>query len=100
MSPDDEPTPSLSRILQIQSEAELGTLPALLLGTIAERRAPGGDIWRYICVGRPSLSVRRVLGWPQENVWLRQAELGYILSKRTTLMSDVPAASAHVLGQQ
>lgn len=38
-----------------------------------------------------------ILGWRQENVWLRQEELDYILSKRPGLLTSLPTAIAFVL---
>jgi hypothetical protein len=84
-------------VVQITSEAELGTLPALSPGRVAERRAAGGEVWRYICVGRPSPAVRAVLGWHQENVWLRKSELDYMVLKRPDLITHPPDAIAAVL---
>ena len=84
-------------IVRIHDESELGTISACVHGTIVERMAPGGEIWRFVSVGCPSPSVRAVLGWQQENVWLRQEEQGYILSKRPGLVTSLPAAFAFVL---
>src|SRR5262245_4548407 len=84
-------------VVQIASEADLGTLRALRPGTLAERRALGGEGWRYICVGCPSPAIRSRLAWTQENVWLRQSELDYMVSKRPDVTTDPPGAIAAVL---
>ena len=83
--------------MHITADTPLGTLPALAPGAIVERVAPGGDVWRYVCVGCATPEVRAILGWSQENVWLRQEELDYILSKRPGLLTSLPAATAFVL---
>jgi hypothetical protein len=89
--------PTDPSVIRIREDSELGTLPALAPGAIVERVAPGGDIWRYISIGCATPQVQAILGWSQENVWLRQEELDYILSKRPGLLTSLPAAIAFVL---
>ena len=84
-------------IIRVRDESDLGMLPSLPSGTNVERVAPGGEVWRFISVGCPAIHVRAILGWPQENVWLRQEELDYMLTKRPGLVANLPAAIAFVL---
>jgi hypothetical protein len=86
-------------VIRVRDESELGTLPGLPPGTVVERIAPGGDVWRFVSVGCPEPLVRAVLGWHHQNVWLRQEELNYMLSKRSGLLTSIPAAIAFVLTQ-
>ena len=81
----------------IQAEAELGHLPALPPGALVERHAPGADISRYYSVGAPQAPVRARLGLNHANVWLRESERAYILSKRPNLFSDLERAIGLVL---
>ena len=83
--------------MQILADADLGRLPALAPGTLVERHAPGGDVWRFYCVGAPTAPVRTRLGLNQENVWLRESERSYILGKRPGLFSDIDRALAYIL---
>jgi hypothetical protein len=89
----------MSDFVRIGDESELGTLPALPPGTIAERAAPDGHIWRYVSVGRPALAIRTVLGWAQGNVWLPEQELYYIQSKRPGFVTSLTDAMAEVLAR-
>lgn len=83
--------------IPISNEAELGSVSAQPLGTLTERTASGGEVWSFICVGRPRPEVRAILGWHQENIWLRQEEHDYILSKRASLMASLTGAIQQVL---
>jgi len=94
---DAEEQASSPRLIRARDESELGTMSPQAPGTVVVRVAPGGEVWRFISVGRPDPAVRAALGWYQENVWLRQEELDYILSKRQGLVTSLPAAIAFVL---
>jgi hypothetical protein len=97
MSMDREPGRSDHSPIRVASEAELARLPLMLPGTVVERLAPDGHAWRFIAAGCLPQVVLHVLGWYQQNVWLRQEERDYIESKRPDLFIDVPAAIAAVL---
>jgi hypothetical protein len=84
-------------VIRIDDESELGTLPTLMPGTVAERITSDGHVWRYINTGSPTSAVRSALGWTQENVWIREQEFNYIASKRPGFVVSLPAAIAHVL---
>jgi hypothetical protein len=55
----------------------------------SSRVASSGEIWRFVGVGQPGPIVRAVLRWQQENVWLRQQELDYVLLKRPKLVTTL-----------
>jgi len=97
VSIDGEAPPPNPGVLRIREDNELGALHALPPGTVVERVALGGDVWRFISAGCAAPHVRAILGWNQENVWLRQEELTYIISKRPEAMTNLPSAIAFVL---
>jgi hypothetical protein len=84
----------------ISREAELGTLPTLPVGAVAELPRPDGSTWRYYGVGRTAPVVAGRLGWTRNNVWLREVERDWLLRRRARpIFPKLEEAIAYVLGQ-
>lgn len=66
--------------MRIAREADLGTVPPLSPGAVAELVQPDGSIWRYYSVGNTTSAIAVRLGWTQGNVWLREIERNYIVA--------------------
>lgn len=82
---------------RIRAEAELGVLPPLPVGTAVGLVVPDGNACRYHAVGSAAPPIALRLGWGMHNVWLRDVERMFILTKRPDVFTDLPSAIAHVL---
>ena len=85
--------------IRIQGEADLGTLPPLPIGTVAEFPQLDGTLWRYYAVGNTTREIASRLGWTQGNVWLREPERRYMLLARPDVFTSLEHAIAHVVAR-
>lgn len=83
--------------IRIQGEAQLGTLPPLPIGTIAEFPQADGMPWRYYAVGNTTREIAVRLGWTYGNVWLREPERSYMLITRPEVFTSLEHAIAYTL---
>ena len=82
---------------RIRAEAELGLLPLRPVGAVVELAGSDGGIWSYHAVGSTTPPIALRLGWGVQNVWLRDIERQFMLTKRPEVFTELAQAIAHVL---